>query len=140
MSDDDNIIRFPHIERIDLEPRLESLGKLMRQYTLVNRTPMPVDYDRWAHEMEKRYECAKRTGIDPWRVAETVIGGTSISTEFLGLNHRFIGSGPPLLFETMIFGGRLDNFQDRCSTWDEAEAMHAEAVALVRQGHLRVIK
>lgn len=44
-----------------------------------------------------------------------------------------------MLFETMIFGGKLDEFQDRCCT-DEAEAMHAEAVRLVRAGHLRVVK
>jgi hypothetical protein len=46
----------------------------------------------------------------------------------------------PILFETMIFGGRLDNFMNRCSTWEEAEAMHNEAVNLVRTGHLKVVK
>lgn len=28
-----------------------------------------------------------------------------VSTVFLGLDHRYAGAGPPLLFETMIFGG-----------------------------------
>ena len=59
---------------------------------------------------------------------------------FLGLNHNFLREGPPILFETMIFGGRLDHFQNRCATWAEAEAMHAEAVRLVRAGHLRVVR
>ncbi|MEY9421496.1 hypothetical protein ABIF69_007938 [Bradyrhizobium japonicum] len=40
----------------------------------------------------------------------------------------------------MIFGGTLDHFQNRCSTWDEAEVMHAEAVDQVRRGHLRVVR
>ncbi|WFU75508.1 hypothetical protein [Bradyrhizobium sp. CB2312] len=48
--------------------------------------------------------------------------------------------GEAQLFETMIFGGWLDQFQNRCSTWVEAEAMHDEAVDQVRRGHLRVIK
>ena len=40
----------------------------------------------------------------------------------------------------MIFGGRHDEFLKRCATWDEAEAMHVEAVQLVRVDHLRVVK
>ena len=61
---------------------------------------------------------------------------------FLRLNHNFLREGPPILFETMIFGGRHDEFLNRCATWDEAEAeaMHAEAVQLVRVDHLRVVK
>ena len=38
-----------------------------------------------------------------------------------------------MLFETMIFGGKHNDFQDRCSTWDEAIAMHEKAVALVKE-------
>jgi hypothetical protein len=33
-----------------------------------------------------------------------------VSTVFLGTNHSF-GFEPPLLFETMIFGGRFDDYQ-----------------------------
>ena len=40
--------------------------------------------------------------------------------------------GPPILFETMIFGGTLNEFQNLCSTWAEAEAMHNLAVAMLR--------
>jgi hypothetical protein len=40
------------------------------------------------------------------------------------------------LFETKVFGGSLDRFQSRCATWDKAEAMHAEAVALLRGEHV----
>jgi hypothetical protein len=38
----------------------------------------------------------------------------------------------------MIFGGPEDGYQRRCSTWDEAEAMHAETVAMVEK--LKVVK
>lgn len=62
------------------------------------------------------------------RVARTQVGPLSISTVFLGLDHAF-GEGPPMLFETMVFGlpdGGED--MDRCSTWAQAEAMHAAFV------------
>jgi hypothetical protein len=65
-------------------------------------------------------------------VAETTLGDTRISTVFLGTDHRFIGEGPPILWETMVFGGSLDHEQDRCSgTREQAEAMHEAMVARV---------
>ena len=56
-------------------------------------------------------------------VAKDKIGKAKISTVFLGLDHSF-GSGPPLLFETMVFGGPLDGETDRYSIWEEAEIGH----------------
>lgn len=64
-------------------------------------------------------------------VANTKIGDVTVSTVFLGVNHRF-GPGLPLLFETMIFGGAHDQFQERYSTWEEAESGHARALKLVQ--------
>lgn len=57
------------------------------------------------------------------RVAETRRGPVWISTVFLGLDHSFY-EGPPILFETVIFGGIMDQYQVRCSTYAEAEAQH----------------
>ena len=34
----------------------------------------------------------------------------------------------------------MNHSRNRCATWDQAEAMHAEAVQLVRVDHLRVVK
>jgi hypothetical protein len=67
-------------------------------------------------------------------VAKTDFGDMRVSTVFLGFDRSF-GQGPPLLFETMIFGGPFDQdkYQERCSTWEEAEAQHAEAVEVARQ-------
>jgi hypothetical protein len=58
----------------------------------------------------------------------------TVSTVFLGLDHRFAGAGPPLLFETMIFGGpaELDETCWRYSSWDDAQAGHAAAVRKAR--------
>lgn len=51
---------------------------------------------------------------------------------FLGLDHRFGSSGPPLIFETMVFGGSLDQEQDRYATIDEAKTGHLKMVWRVR--------
>jgi hypothetical protein len=56
-------------------------------------------------------------------VAKDTIGESDISTVFLGLDHSF-GKGPPLLFETMVFGGKLSDEMNRYSTWDEAVLGH----------------
>lgn len=56
-----------------------------------------------------------------------------VSTVFLGIDHAY-DEGPPMLFETMIFGGEHDDYCDRCETWEQAEAMHKKAMALVNKG------
>jgi len=53
-----------------------------------------------------------------------------ISTVFLGLDHNFSGTGPPLLYETMIFGGKYDQHQQRYATKAEALAGHKKCVML----------
>ena len=63
-------------------------------------------------------------------VGKTTIGDAEVSTVFLGMDHRF-GEGPPLLFETMIFGGEHDEEMWRYSTWDEAKAGHSHVVSLL---------
>jgi hypothetical protein len=55
-----------------------------------------------------------------------------VSTVFLGLDHRFAGSGPPILFETMVFGGPLDGDGSRYSSYDDAEIGHRMMVAKAR--------
>ncbi len=93
-------------------------------YILDGKTPKRVDsLEEWA----KWQATADR------HVAQTKIGDVGISTVFLGLDHSH-GYGSPLLFETMIFGGAHDQYQTRASTWNEAEAQHADAVALVKSG------
>jgi hypothetical protein len=65
-------------------------------------------------------------------VSRDTVNDSSVSTVFLGLDHNY-GAGPPILWETMVFGGPLDQEQDRCSgSREQAEAMHAKMVAKVR--------
>lgn len=85
-------------------------------------------------ETDDNFEaCARMTRT----VAKTSIGDVRISTVFLGMDHNFFGNGPPLLFETMIFGGPHDGYQERCSTWEEAEKQHEKAVELARAIQLK---
>ena len=67
------------------------------------------------------------------RVARTELaGGILISTVFLGLDHSFSHSGPPVLFETMIFGGPHNDYQERYTTLADAQQGHEQAVALAQ--------
>jgi hypothetical protein len=65
------------------------------------------------------------------RIAQThVYKEALVSTVFLALDHSF-GEGPPVLFETMVFGGPLDRKMDRYCTADQAIAGHEEMVERV---------
>lgn len=66
------------------------------------------------------------------RVAYTDTGESRISTIFLGMDHAFSEQEPPILYETMIFGGLHDQYQQRYATRAEALAGHAVAVTLVQ--------
>ncbi len=93
-------------------------------YVLEGHTPVPADRETWAMYLE-----------EDRHVALTRKDGVEVSTVFLGLNHSFVGflSAEPILFETMIFGPGYSEGDDqkeymtRCSTWEQAERMHAKA-------------
>lgn len=65
------------------------------------------------------------------------VGPLFVSTVFLGLDHNISTlidpAAEPLLFETMIFDELQDNYQTRCTTWDQAEFMHQAAVAIANE-------
>lgn len=99
-------------------------------YILRNRRPVRIrSVLAWAEWFEK----ADRTVANTVLVAN--VGGEEvarvrISTVFLGLDHNW-GSGRPLLFETMIFGGPLNEQCWRTATWNEAQLAHRHACAAV---------
>lgn len=95
-----------------------------RYYKLVGHNAVPCDLHEWGRSFEDK---EART------VARDEIGGdVLVSTVFLGLDHRMLDKGPPILFETMVFGGPLDQEQERCSTWNEAEKMHLYMIRRVK--------
>ena len=52
-----------------------------------------------------------------------------VSTVFLVFDHGW--NGTPVLYETMVFGGTMDDYQERYETWGEAIAGHAATLARV---------
>jgi hypothetical protein len=89
-------------------------------YTLVGQTPVPAELLEWA----AWFEVPGNRSVKLTRLLDMV----EVSTVFMGLDHRMVGSGPPILFESMAFWGpERDGYeQDRCSTWLQAEQMHQE--------------
>ena len=88
-----------------------------------DRQGRPISAEDWVKPVYRSREYK--------RVAEDHVGDIYISTVWLGFNHQY-GEGPPLIFETMIFGsGDHDEWYRRYSTEAEAKAGHVAAVAWV---------
>ena len=85
-------------------------------------TTCTTDLAAWAQNLE----LTRRVG-DWFRSA-----CGDVSTVFLGIDHSHIDTGPPLLYETLVFGGPLDGEMERCSTRTQAEEMHVGMVERVR--------
>jgi hypothetical protein len=97
--------------------------KRPQQYKLEGREPVPcVDFMEWA----QWFETADRHVVETW------VHGCRVSTIFLGLDHSYFADRPPVLFETMVFGGPLHDTMRRYSTWGEAETGHGDIVEQVR--------
>lgn len=90
------------------------------RYYLPNGTATD-DLDLWSKELadHKRID---RTRVEPW----------SVSTVFLGIDHGW-DDGPPLLYETMVFGPHVDQYCERYSTEDEAREGHDRIVGWLRR-------
>lgn len=58
------------------------------------------------------------------------IGDILVSTVFLGLDHAW-EPGPPVLWETMIFGGEHDQYQERYTSYKDAVEGHKKALTLI---------
>lgn len=93
-------------------------------YILKDGKPVRVDsLTEWCVQFER--------GEDVRRVDQTYVGYVWVSTVFLGLDHNY-GDGPPLIFETMVFGGPLNEEMVRYSTLGDAKKGHFEMVDRVR--------
>jgi hypothetical protein len=100
---------------------------------------MMEEYDREGKPISLHEFCRLLGNEEYKRVAETQVGPYWISTVWLGINHNFSRTGPPIIFETMVFatgpdvdglGPDMDCY--RWSTEAEALAGHEEVVTLVR--------
>lgn len=87
----------------------------------------PINTTQWSIMMRDHQRVASNiVNHDPLHEG----GSVTVSTVWLGLDHQY-GDGPPLIFETMIFGGEHDGYQERYSTKEQALAGHAKAVKMV---------
>lgn len=84
---------------------------------------------QWASWFESHDRAVDYTDI---KVARKRENNVYVSTVFLGIDHNFARSGDPVLFETMIFGGPNDGYQDRYTTRRDALKGHKKAVAVAK--------
>lgn len=95
------------------------MNTAIRFYILHGRTPVQTDMFAWANWVS----------VEKCVLAKTTVEAKVVSTVFLGIDHRFIGEGPPVLFETMVWNERGDPVDcQRFYTIEEAEANHALTV------------
>ena len=95
-----------------------------------NNNAIPANLMEWGEFYKNKKRC---------RVKRDIINGMLISTIFLGIDNNFYlddEDHKPHIFETMVFkeGSYLENYCDRCSTWQEAEECHKKAVQWVKDG------
>lgn len=113
------------------EKHREAAGRGFDYYILVNgkiKQATMMEWSVWFNDLKQR------------QVDFTKIGDVDVSTVCLGLDHGVIFDNMmehrPILFESMIFGGKLDQFQWRYSTYGEAKQGHREIIAAVREDRM----
>lgn len=100
----------------------------MNELRIYDRQGQPITLEEWSVKL----------GDDQYkRVAYWEQGDVVVSTVWLGLEHHFSFSEPEpdhpvAIFETMIFGGSMDQDQWRYATEEQALTGHAEVVTLVK--------
>lgn len=107
-----------------------------RYYTIdAEHRVRKANVEKWTRWFIEEFETNDRV------VGQTLVApGVGVSTVFLGIDRRFFGKGPPLTFETMIFGGPLHEDQWRYSSWDDAETGHKAAVRKARAAQRQKVK
>jgi len=106
-----------------LDSILAEAGRRMSLHYILDEHGEPIACDlltwgRW-------FETTNRT------VYRDTRWGVTVSTVFLGLDHGFDPSGPPVLWESMVFGGPGDQDMDRYTSKLQAVAGHNQLCARV---------
>ena len=81
-------------------------------------------FDRDGQPLTTEEWVAKWASMDYRRVGFRKVRNVEVSTVWLGINYNWDPEGPPMLFETMVFGGDHDGEQWRYFTEKEAIAGH----------------
>lgn len=101
-------------------------------YILENGRPVPatpLEFGIWFQVNEA--ECL----VDRTVIAAGEERGQHIwvSTCFIGVNAQYDPDLPPLIYETMIFGGAHHEYKHPTATLGEAKQAHLEAVEVARR-------
>jgi len=107
------------------EQKKENPAEQKQQYyILLNKKPVPVesnlDHAKWQESISD----------DAWKVKVEKIKDIKISTVFLGSSTGT--EKPPLLFETLVSGGKFDGKQKRYAIWEDAEKGHKKIVDKIK--------
>jgi len=96
----------------------------MEMYILVNKVPILTDdIDVWNKNL------LQTRSIKYTEFGDHIV----VSTVFLGLDHsnRHTKNIGPILFETMVFGSKYDDYQERYQTYDDAVLGHDRICEMV---------
>ncbi len=97
-----------------------------------DKSGTPISFEEFAR---LKYDDDGKVSQDYARIGlDKISDHVEVSTVWLGLNHAFMAGGPPVIFETMVFGGQYDGQLCRYNTEEQALAGHLHAVNEMRQG------
>jgi hypothetical protein len=98
----------------DISPYGDSLGP-----RYFDRRGNGISMGTWAELMRDwDYKAIEQTQFRYWEQS------WKVSTVWLGLDHGMGFGAPPLIFETMVFGGSLDGTQERYASEEHARVGH----------------
>jgi hypothetical protein len=96
-------------------------------YILEGQTVRKASFIEWAQWMEQN-------GPSRTLAQDNITPDVLVSTVFLGLDHSLLKDGnEPMLFETLVFGGKADGQMRRYPTYSQALAGHVEVVEEVME-------
>jgi hypothetical protein len=119
-------------ERETFLERLATRSRINKYILDAHDQPQPCeDLLEWAQWMEQAATTRQRM------VAQDKDEGPdgqdiTVSTVFLGLDHNYTLHGPPVLWETLVFGGPMDGEMDRYESREAALAGHQAMCLKVR--------
>jgi hypothetical protein len=89
-------------------------------------TSTGIDSSKWMEENPNR----KKVGYD--KLKDLNGDDVCVSTVFLGLDHAW-NSSIPILWETMVFGGKNDQaYQERYASYEQALEGHQKAINFIK--------
>lgn len=92
-----------------------------RHYILNDNVVVPAELQAWAN-----WIAHNRVSV-----ALDSIGSAFITTVFTGLDRGYGITPQPLIFESMVLGGKYNRLVQRYSTWDQATRGHDELVTML---------